>query len=199
MPVDPPSLVGTVGPGFTITLQDASGNPVKHLDVGSYTLLVHDRSDLHNFHLAGAGGAVNVSTDIEFVGDQTFTLDLVDGRYSFVCDAHVAQMIGDFTVGTVAAPPPPPKPKPAARLYAVLSAAGKASLGARPGARAKSVKAGAYSVSVKDASRNAGFRLSGPRVSRSTGRAFTGSVTWKVTLQKGGVYRYGPGLSVKAS
>lgn len=195
MPVDPPSLVGTVGPGFSITLQDAGGNRVTHLDPGTYSLLVHDRSAEHNFHLAGAGGAVNVSTEIEFVGDETFTLDLVDGQYSFVCDAHVAQMVGTFTVGTVATPPPPAQ---AGKLYGVLTSAGRASLGLRPGARAKTVKAGRYSVAVKDASKSAGFRLSGPGVSRATGAAFTGSVTWKVTLKKGGVYRYGAGLSVRA-
>src|SRR5947207_2687537 len=55
-------LVGSVGPDFTISLKDTSGANVTHLAVGTYTLLVHDLSDEHNFHLSGPG--VDVSTDV---------------------------------------------------------------------------------------------------------------------------------------
>jgi hypothetical protein len=198
-PADPPSLVGTVGPGFTILLNDASGNAVQHLDTGTYQLVVHDLGDMHNFHLAGGNGAVNVMTDIEFVGDQTFTITLVDGTYSFYCDAHIDRMRGGFTVGTVVAPPPPPVPPAAKKLFGWLSATGKATLGLRQGARAKLIKAGAYKLTVKDQSKRAGFKLTGPGVSRSTGGPFTGSVTWSVKLKKGGVYHYGAGLSLRAN
>ncbi len=79
-----------------------------------------------------------------------------------------------------------------------MNVAGKAFLGAKPGARAKTLAAGAYSLVVKDASKTSRFRLTGPGVSRSTGAAFTGTATWKVSLKKGGTYRYGPGLSLRA-
>jgi hypothetical protein len=42
---DLPQLVGTVGPGFTIDLKDATGRHVDVLTEGSYQLVVHDLSD----------------------------------------------------------------------------------------------------------------------------------------------------------
>jgi hypothetical protein len=195
------ALVGTVGPGFTIFLKDANGAAVTHLDPGTYQLTVHDLADIHDFHLTGGNGAVNVSTDVEFVGDETFTINLVDGEYAFYCDPHIETMRGSFTVGTATGggggggggSTPPPK-----KLYGSVNAAGKAFLGTRPGTRAKTVKAGAYVLSVKDASKRTGFKLSGPGVARATTAAFTGTVTWKVTLKKGATYRYGAGLTVRA-
>jgi hypothetical protein len=199
-PADPPSLVGTVGPGATIFLKDASGNAVQHLDPGTYQLLVHDLADIHDFHLAGGNGAVNVATEVEFVGDQTFTITLVDGTYTFYCDPHLDTMRGSFTVGTVkGGGGAGATPAAAKKLFGSLSAAGRATLGPRQGARAKAIKAGAYKLTVKDQSKQAGFKLAGPGVSRTTGGPFTGSVTWSVTLKKGGVYRYGAGLSLRAT
>jgi len=199
-PADSPALVGTVGPGFTIFLKDASGAAVTHLDPGTYELTVHDLADIHDFHLTGGNGSVNVMTDVEFVGDQSFTITLVDGEYTFYCDPHIETMRGSFTVGTATGgggggggTPPPTK-----KLYAGVNAAGKAFLGTSPGTRAKTVKAGAYVVSVKDASKRAGFKLGGPGVARATTAAFTGTVTWKATLKKGATYRYGVGLSLRA-
>ena len=49
------TLNGTVGPGFTIRLVDGSGNSVHHLDPGSYTIQVVDKSPEHNFHITGPG------------------------------------------------------------------------------------------------------------------------------------------------
>jgi hypothetical protein len=65
-----PTLVGTVGTNddFVISLVDSSGAPVKHLDAGTYTLFVHDRSAFHNFHLFGPGG-VDVATTVDATGD----------------------------------------------------------------------------------------------------------------------------------
>ncbi len=109
-----PQLVATVGVGdaFVITLADAAGAPVTHLPAGTYDIAVHDGSELHNFHLSGPG--VNVSTPVEFVGDRTLTVTLVDGVYTFVCDPHSSVMKGAFTVGSVTSIPPPPPP-PVAR------------------------------------------------------------------------------------
>src|SRR5947208_11282424 len=79
---DNPVLTGDVGlnDAFVITLVDAAGASVKHLDPGAYTLVVHDHSDLHNFHLFGPGTSATVaSTEVDFKGDRTFTITLVDG------------------------------------------------------------------------------------------------------------------------
>ena len=67
---DDPVLTGEVGTNdsFAISLVDASGAHVKHVDSGTYTLVVHDRSVHHNFHLTGPG--VNVTTDTVGTFDQ---------------------------------------------------------------------------------------------------------------------------------
>jgi hypothetical protein len=175
---DNPTLVGTVGPGFTIDLADAGGKHVDVLTAGTYTLLVHDQSEIHNFHLANKpdGLQLDVQTAVEFVGDQTFTIQLVPGRYAYACAPHWQVMNGSFTV-VPAAPVVHP-------LSAGIDAKGRATLSAH------SLAAGTYAISVRDRSRSAGFRLTGPGVNRRTGKTFTGSVTWKATLQKG-TYRYG--------
>src|SRR5439155_6073248 len=95
-----PVLTGDVGrdDSFAISLTDASGVPVTHLDVGTYSLVVHDRSAFHNFHLSGPG--VDQLTSVPDVEDKTFTVTLTDGTYFVTCDAHAAQMRRTFTVGT---------------------------------------------------------------------------------------------------
>ena len=101
---DYPQLVGVVGTNdaFAISLS-FNGAPVHNLDPGTYTLLVHDRSSFHDFHLKGPG--VDVASDIEGTGDQTFTITLVQGTYTFQCDPHASSMHGTFTVGNVVATP----------------------------------------------------------------------------------------------
>lgn len=176
-------LTGDVGlnDGFTISLADVSGSPVKHLDTGTYTLLVHDHSSFHNFHLSGPG--VDVTTDIDSIGDTTFTVTFTDGTYFFQCDPHSAQMKGSFTVGTVAAPPPAPPPP--SKLTASIGP-GKAFTLSRPSA----LTAGKAVITVKDRSAADGFQFAGPGVSKATGVKFRGTATWKVTL-KAGTYRFG--------
>src|ERR671926_1049537 len=103
---DGATLTATVGTndGFQLSLVDASGTPVTHLDAGTYTVVVHDRSTFHNFHLFGPGN-VDVKTAVETAGDQSFTVTLVDGAYIFQCDPHASSgMKGQFTVGGAAAP-----------------------------------------------------------------------------------------------
>jgi len=181
------TLVGDVGlnDSFSISLKDATGQVVTHVAAGTYTLVVHDHSAFHNFDLNGPG--VNVATGVNTVGDQTFTVTLVDGTYFFQCDEHVGQMHGSFTVGSVTTPPPTTTPKPApSRLLA-------GSIG--PGAKfalapSKGVQAGKFRVKVGDRTGTDGFRLAGPGVSRATGVKFLGTVTWTVTL-KAGKYNYG--------
>jgi hypothetical protein len=178
-------LHGVVGPGFNISVTDASGASVSHLDPGTFTLVVDDKADDHNFHLTGPG--VDVSTDIAAIGTKTFSLNLVDGKYSFICDAHPTQMAGSFTVGTPPpdpTPPPKPKPKPATRL--VLTVTGTAvTLTTPAGARVKSLRAGAAVITVHDRSAKRGASLRGAGVSRTTTVGFVGTKTWPVQLTAG--------------
>jgi hypothetical protein len=175
---DNPVLTGDVGldDAFVISLVDTTGAKVKHIDAGTYTVIVHDHSRHHNFHLYGP--SVDVATDSETVGDQTFTITLVDGTYTYICDPHALTMRGVFTVGSVTAPPP-------GKLSASISRGSKFALGPLD-----SVPSGTYVITVSDRSRKDGFRLSGPGVTRSTGARFTGSVRWTVTLRVG-TYEFG--------
>jgi hypothetical protein len=169
-----PVLTGDVGrdDSFAISLTDASGVPVTHLDPGTYSLVVHDRSDFHNFHLTGPG--VDEATGVTVIEDRTFTVTLTDGMYVFVCDAHPTQMRRTFTVGAVTAPPAPK------RLTASIGPAGAVSL--RP---VGGLSAGKVVIAVSDRTSKDGFRLAGPGLSKSTGVAFRGTVTWTVTLRPG--------------
>ena len=174
---DNPVLVGDVGAGdaFVIRLTDAQGNPVTHLDPGTYTLVVHDRSSIHNFRLFGPG--VDVATDVFATGDSTFEVTLVDGTYRFNCDPHFTIMKGSFTVGNVPAAPPP---KPPVRLTGSVGPGARIALSPRSG-----LSAGRATIVVRDRSRTENFHLVGPGVSKATGVAFRGTVTWKVTLRAG--------------
>jgi plastocyanin len=84
------TLTATVGPGFTISMDQTNVAP------GTYTLEVDDQADSHNFHLTGDG--VDVSTTVPEVGKKTFQVTLVPGTYAFVCDPHAANMKGELTV-----------------------------------------------------------------------------------------------------
>ncbi len=171
---DNPALTADVGvdDSYNISLTDSSGASVKHVDAGTYTLVIHDHSTLHNFRLSGPG--VEVASGIVDAGDQTFTVTLVDGTYFFQCDVHVAQMRGSFTVGAVTAPKPPTK---------LAASIGPGATFALRGANGLS--AGAYVITVADRSATDGFRLAGPGVSRATGVKFRGSLSWKLTFQQG--------------
>jgi plastocyanin len=85
-----PKLTGTVGPGFTITL---AKKPTK---AGKYSLVVSDKSDIHNFRLKGPG--VNVATTVKAKGSKTFNITLKKGKYTFLCDPHPTTMKGSFTI-----------------------------------------------------------------------------------------------------
>ncbi len=93
-----PTLVATVGTddSFTIALTDPSGARVTHLAPGTYTIVVHDRSEIHNFHLRGPG--VNKATSVDATGTRTWTVTLRRGTYRFLCDPHPTTMKGSFRV-----------------------------------------------------------------------------------------------------
>ena len=90
-----PRLAGTVGPGFTITLNQGT-KKVTSLKAGRYTFAINDRATTHNFHLRGPG--VNKATSVSGTGRQTWNLTLRKGTYRFVCDPHASGMKGSFTV-----------------------------------------------------------------------------------------------------
>lgn len=89
------TLNGTVGPGFTITLQQG-GKTVKTLKAGTYTLKISDLSNIHDFHLTGPG--VNKTTTVSGTGNSTWKLTLKKGTYKYVCDPHASIMHGSFKV-----------------------------------------------------------------------------------------------------
>jgi plastocyanin len=93
----PPTLNGTVGPGFTITLQQ-NGKIVKTLKAGAYKLVIADKATIHAFSLNGPHGYAKDFTTVPFVGTKTFTIKLVAGKYMYYCPPHQSMMFGNFTV-----------------------------------------------------------------------------------------------------
>ena len=134
------------------------------------------------------------------MGQKTFQLNLVDGKYTFICDAHPTLMADSFTVGT---PPPDPTPTPTSaprsqhRRRLVLTVTGSAvKLTTSAGKAVKTLKAGPAVITVHDRSATRGGKLSGAGVSKSTKAAYVGTVTWKVTLKAGTlVYAGTPALT----
>lgn len=93
----PQKLIGTVGPGYTISLKTVTGKRVNMLTRGTYAITVKDRSDDHNFRMRGPGVSKSV-TGVDFVGTKTITVRLGSGRYTFVCSPHSDEMHGSFSV-----------------------------------------------------------------------------------------------------
>jgi len=170
---DNPRLVARVGQNdsFSISLRDASGSPVTHLDPGTYDIEVHDLSQEHNFRLHGPG--VNRATAVGDLEDAVWTVTLTEGKYAFECAAHANVMNGWFTVGQVAP-------------TSIAAGVGpKRSISLQP----KIVVVGPATITVNDRSRVENFHLTGPGVNRKTGVVFRGKKSWSVALQPG-VYSY---------
>jgi hypothetical protein len=177
------TLTGVVGPGFNISLKNADGTGVNHLDPGTYDITVTDNAIDHNFHLGGPG--VDQATDVAGMGTFTWTVTITDGTYTFVCDAHPTLMKGSFTAGNV--PPPPPPPPPAGKLSGRVTS--KAISLTSGGSKVRSLTAKKYKITVSDTSKTQNFHLSGPGLNRKTGVAAKAKATWTVTL-KPGKYTY---------
>ena len=92
----PPKLLGTVGPGFTISLKQ-NGKPVRTLKPGRYMFVVSDKASIHDFHLSGPGLS-RVITGVGFTGTKTATVTLKRGTYSYKCDVHPTTMRATFRV-----------------------------------------------------------------------------------------------------
>jgi plastocyanin len=86
----PGKLTATDGPGFTITMS------AKTVKAGKYTITVHDRSNIHDFHLIGPG--VNKATSVTAVKTYTWAVTLKRGTYRFICDPHKEIMKGVLKV-----------------------------------------------------------------------------------------------------
>jgi hypothetical protein len=171
------ALTATVGPGFTIRLVDANNSPVRQLDAGDYSITIKNLSPTqeHNFHLTGPGGVNRASA----FDNATVTWDvtLVNGTYNYKCDAHASIMKGSFHVG-----PLPPAPK---KLNAKVGPKRTITLKTASGVVVKTLKAGAYKIAVRDATKADNFHLVGPGVNKKTGVKFRGAVTWTLKLKAG--------------
>jgi hypothetical protein len=190
------TLNGTVGPGFTIRLVDGSGSSVRHLDPGSYTIRVVDKSPQHDFHITGPGvdRATEIGETVEETGTITWDVTFQDGRYHFQCDAHASTMFGDFAVGSATLPPtttsvPPPPAPPSAKRLAASVGPGKTISVKRLGVKVASVKRGPAVLTVSDRSAADNFHLTGPGVNRQTTKAGKGTFIWRLVLRPG-LYRY---------
>ena len=90
-------LDGEVGPGYDIEVKQ-NGQDAESVKAGTYTLKVEDKADIHNFHLIGPGVDKEV-TSVPFQGEQTVTVTLQKGTYTYQCDPHASQgMKGTFEV-----------------------------------------------------------------------------------------------------
>ena len=89
------TLTGVVGPGFTITLKKGSAK-VTTLKPGKYTIVVHDMSSVHDFHLLGPG--LNKKTSVPAKGTSIWKVTLRKGTYRYLCDPHASLMKGSFKV-----------------------------------------------------------------------------------------------------
>ncbi|MFL5925319.1 MAG: plastocyanin/azurin family copper-binding protein [Gaiellaceae bacterium] len=93
------TLKGSVGPGYTITLQE-NGQKVKTLRAGTYRFVVSDRASVHNFVLEKEHGGrfEKELTDVSAVGTKTVLVKLTPGTWKYYCEPHEATMVGSFTV-----------------------------------------------------------------------------------------------------
>src|SRR4051812_5564387 len=90
------TLVGTVGPGYTINLKVGGKNLVR-LKAGKYKFVLHDQSSIHGWSLDGPNGFAKDLTPVSFVGTKTVTVKLKAGKYKFYCPTHESQMFGHFS------------------------------------------------------------------------------------------------------
>jgi hypothetical protein len=169
------ALTASVGPGFSISLKDSSGQGVSQLDPGDYTITVTNLNTTaeHNFHLFGPG--VDQKTPFE-QGTWTWNVTFTDGVYKFQCDAHPTIMKGSFRAG--AEPPPPPK------LSGKVGPGKTISL-KKGGVRVRALTAGTYKVTVRDASTKDNFHLLGPGVSKKTAVRGKRTVSWRLRFRAG--------------
>jgi hypothetical protein len=205
------NLGASVGPGFEIQLKLADGTVVSSLAAGTYAIHVNDSATEHNFHIEGQG--VSQATGVESVEEADWTLDFVDGYYTYHCDRHQS-LSATFAVGYVPAAParaPPPAPvtvyvppvstapvpvvvatKAPAKTSTpstlnVLLAANDRLTVLRSGKAVKKLAQGTYTfvVSDKSSKRDLSLRRIGGTSSVLTTRAYRGTKTVRIKLSPG--------------
>ena len=94
-----PTLTGTVGPGFKITLK-LNGKTATSVKAGSYSFVVTDKAAIHDFVLEKEKGGTfeKELTNVPFTGTKTVKIKLTRGEWEFYCRPHESTMHGDFTV-----------------------------------------------------------------------------------------------------
>lgn len=96
-----PVLVAKVGyhNTFTISLRFPNGKLVRTLPAGTYTIVVHDYSRLHNFALGSQTEGRRIFTgSIRGIGTKSYTVTFTPGSYAYACSAHFRVMNGTFVV-----------------------------------------------------------------------------------------------------
>jgi len=96
-----PVLIARVGlhNSYTISLRTPDGKLVRSLPAGTYTIVVHDYSKLHNFALGSQTENKRLFTGgIRWVGKKTYTVTLAPGNYAYACSVHFRTMNGTFVV-----------------------------------------------------------------------------------------------------
>lgn len=186
-------LVGTVGPGFSITLVDAQGNRVRSLQPGAYDIEVRDLSEEHNFHLTGPD--VDRLTPVGAATTESWTVTLTNGTYRYVCDPHSTTMRGSFTVGATPTTPPPtstPTPVTAKTRLVLTSGPGFViTLKTAKGKAVRTMKRGTYTMVVRDRGPTHNAHVVAPGFNRKTSPlTYTGSQTWRVKLSRTGTLRF---------
>jgi plastocyanin len=72
---------------------------VRSIPAGTYSIVVHDYSKIHNFALGSQTENKRLFTGgIRWVGTKTYTVTLTPGNYAYACSAHFRTMNGTFVV-----------------------------------------------------------------------------------------------------
>ena len=96
-----PLLIGTSGRhnAYLIRLVLPNGQKVRTIPAGTYTFVIHDYSQIHNFALGSQTANKRLfTTGIKWIGTTRYTLRLAPGKYAYACSAHFRTMNGTFVV-----------------------------------------------------------------------------------------------------
>jgi plastocyanin len=76
------------------------------------------------------------------------------------------------------------------KLVATVGPGETITLRTASGAAVRTLRAGTYTVTVRDRSDEHNFHIVGPGVNKATGVEAVGTSTWKVKIRRGGAYRF---------
>ena len=96
-----PFLIGDLGAARRVPHQigPPNGQKVRTIPAGTYTFVIHDYSQIHNFALGSQTANKRLfTTGIKWIGTRRYTLRLAPGRYAYACSAHFRTMNGTFVV-----------------------------------------------------------------------------------------------------